>query len=184
MGVLFVGDDWSEDHHDVEVVDGTGRKLAARRLPEGMAGMQRLRADFTNTFRAFADGASRPDPLFEDDDMIDWQSRWQARLGRQPQSLTEAGTLMRSCNPAVIPRNHRVEEALAAAGEEDYQPLQRLLAVLARPYDDTPEQTFYSSPSPPSAAPTPIHHFDQRPMKGGRPMIDRAPTRKAAKVQG
>jgi len=118
-----------------------------------LAGMQRLRADFTNTFRAFADGANRSDPLFEDDDMIRWQSRWQARLGRQPQSLAEAGKLMRSRNPAVIPRNHRVEEALTAAGQEDYQPLQRLLSVLARPYDDTPEQTLYRSPAPPSDQP-------------------------------
>jgi transposase len=36
---LFVGDDWAEDHHDVEVMDGSGKKLAARRLPEGAAGM-------------------------------------------------------------------------------------------------------------------------------------------------
>jgi uncharacterized protein YdiU (UPF0061 family) len=118
-----------------------------------LVGMQRLRADFTNTFRAFADGASRPDPLFEDEDMVRWQSRWQARLGRQPQSLTEAEELMRSRNPAVIPRNHRVEEALAAAGQEDYQPLHRLLSVLARPYDDTPVQTPYRSPAPPSDHP-------------------------------
>ena len=46
-----------------------------------------------------------------------------------------------------------VEEALAAAGQEDYQPLQRLLSVLARPYDDTPEQTPYRSPAPPSDQP-------------------------------
>lgn len=39
---LFVGDDWAEDHHDVEVMDGAGRKLAARRLPEGAAGMTQL----------------------------------------------------------------------------------------------------------------------------------------------
>ncbi|MEJ2520982.1 MAG: YdiU family protein [Desulfuromonadales bacterium] len=122
-------------------------------IEELLAGMQRLRADFTNTFRALADGASKPDPLFEDDDMTRWQARWQARLERQPQSLTEAGQLMRSRNPAVIPRNHRVEEALAAAGQEDYQPLERLLSVLAKPYDDTPEQTFYRSPAPPSDQP-------------------------------
>jgi transposase len=42
VGTLFVGDDWSEDHHDVEIVDDVGNRLAARRLPEGMAGMQRL----------------------------------------------------------------------------------------------------------------------------------------------
>ncbi len=119
-------------------------------IEELLAGMHRLRADFTNTCRALADGANRPDPLFKDDDMVRWQSRWQARLGRQPQSLTAAGTLMRSRNPAVIPRNHRVEEALAAAGQDDYQPLQRLLSVLARPYDDTPEQAPYRSPAPPS----------------------------------
>jgi hypothetical protein len=40
--VLFVGDDWAEDHHDVEVLDGSGRRLTRARLPEGMAGMSRL----------------------------------------------------------------------------------------------------------------------------------------------
>lgn len=40
--MLFVGDDWAEDHHDVEIQDETGRKLAARRLPEGAAGIAAL----------------------------------------------------------------------------------------------------------------------------------------------
>jgi hypothetical protein len=40
--VLFVGDDWAEDHHDVEVQDQTGRRLARARLPEGVAGIARL----------------------------------------------------------------------------------------------------------------------------------------------
>ena len=39
---LFVGDDWAEDHHDVELMDQAGRVLAKRRLPEGVAGMARL----------------------------------------------------------------------------------------------------------------------------------------------
>ena len=39
---LFVGDDWAEDHHDVEVMDEAGKVLARRRLPEGVAGMARL----------------------------------------------------------------------------------------------------------------------------------------------
>ena len=39
---LFVGDDWAEDHHDVELMDAGGRVLAKRRLPEGVAGMARL----------------------------------------------------------------------------------------------------------------------------------------------
>ena len=39
---LFVGDDWAEDHHDVELMDAAGRVLAKKRLPEGVAGMARL----------------------------------------------------------------------------------------------------------------------------------------------
>jgi len=39
---LFVGDDWAEDHHDVELMDARGRVLARARLPEGVAGMTRL----------------------------------------------------------------------------------------------------------------------------------------------
>src|ERR1039457_1586236 len=47
MGVrqlLFVGDDWAEDHHDVEVMDEAGRRLCAAKLPEGIAGISRLHA--------------------------------------------------------------------------------------------------------------------------------------------
>jgi hypothetical protein len=39
---LFAGDDWAEDHHDVELMDAAGRVLARKRLPEGVAGMARL----------------------------------------------------------------------------------------------------------------------------------------------
>jgi transposase len=42
--VLFIGDDWAEDHHDVEVQDATGRKLASARLPEGVEGIAKLHA--------------------------------------------------------------------------------------------------------------------------------------------
>src|SRR6201997_1548923 len=41
---LFVGDDWAEDHHDVEVMDEAGKVLARKRLPEGVAGMAQLHA--------------------------------------------------------------------------------------------------------------------------------------------
>jgi hypothetical protein len=41
---LFAGDDWAEDHHDVELMDAEGRVLARGRLPEGVAGMARLHA--------------------------------------------------------------------------------------------------------------------------------------------
>jgi hypothetical protein len=41
---LFVGDDWAEDHHDVELMDAAGRRLAKARLPEGVASIARLHA--------------------------------------------------------------------------------------------------------------------------------------------
>ena len=40
--MLFVGDDWAEDHHDVEILDGEGRRLVKKRLPEGLAGLSKL----------------------------------------------------------------------------------------------------------------------------------------------
>ena len=42
--MLFVGDDWAEDHHDIEIVDELARRLARRRLPEGLDGVTRLHA--------------------------------------------------------------------------------------------------------------------------------------------
>ena len=42
--MLFVGDDWAEDHHDIEIVDETGRRLVRKRLPEGLAGISQLPA--------------------------------------------------------------------------------------------------------------------------------------------
>ena len=47
--MLFVGDDWAEDHHDVEIVDSDGKRLGRARLPEGMAGMTRLHAMIAST---------------------------------------------------------------------------------------------------------------------------------------
>ena len=72
-----------------------------------------------------------------------WQAKWRARLGRQQAEEVEVMALMRSANPVVIPRNHRVEEALAAAGDGDFTVMHRLLAVLARPFDEGPENEAY-----------------------------------------
>jgi uncharacterized protein YdiU (UPF0061 family) len=58
---------------------------------------------------------------------------------------------MRAANPAVIPRNHQVEAALAAATREnDLIPFEKLLAVLARPFEETPDNVAYRAPAPPS----------------------------------
>ena len=107
--------------------------------------MREQKADFTNTFRALnpAETVSREDRAF-----AEWHSQWQARLKLQPQSAEEVKERMRAHNPAVIPRNHKVEEALAAAVETgDLNVMERLLKVLAKPYEDSEGQAEYRMPS-------------------------------------
>ena len=56
---------------------------------------------------------------------------------------------MRSVNPIVIARNHRVEEALTAASDQgDLEPFERLLDALRRPYDEAPDMAAYAEPAP------------------------------------
>ncbi|WP_345779922.1 protein adenylyltransferase SelO [Horticoccus luteus] len=103
-----------------------------------LAWMHAAKADFTNTFagltveRASAgnDEAGESDGAFRT-----WHERWVARLGRQTLTREAAGALRRASNPAFIPRNHLVEAALGAAVAGDVGPMERLLDVLARPYD-------------------------------------------------
>lgn len=108
--------------------------------------MQQAKADFTNTFHDLGGASSAA--LFPDAAGREWHQRWQSRLSRQPQTAGEVADLMRRHNPAVIPRNHKVEEALAAAVEKnDLSVMHRLLAVLARPDDSLPENSEYRLPS-------------------------------------
>ncbi|WP_337173168.1 YdiU family protein [Paludisphaera sp.] len=104
-------------------------------------------ADWTNTFRELsAEDLPAGDP-YQDPGFRDWHARWLERLGREGRPRAEVADLMRSVNPAVIPRNHRVEEALAAAEErDDLSPLRDLLAALASPYEDRPELARYQQP--------------------------------------
>jgi uncharacterized protein YdiU (UPF0061 family) len=115
-----------------------------------LAWMQLRSADFTNTFRTLstatlADSAAKNDPAFDA-----WHRRLLARRARQPQSLVEAEDLMRRHNPAFIPRNEQVEKALAeATREHDLTRVQRLLEVLAAPYDHTRDLPEFSTPARP-----------------------------------
>ncbi len=114
--------------------------------------MQQHHADYTNTFRVLALETVPDEHLFRDAAFVDWHARWQARLERQSAPGQAARCLMLSHNPAVIPRNHRVEEALAAAVENaDFTKMQRLLSALATPYDDSPLYADYRAPPGPGA---------------------------------
>ena len=116
--------------------------------------MHRHGADFTNTFRDLASGSLPEASVFQAPDFKLWFERWQARLKRQSDSREASRGLMNTHNPAVIPRNHRVEEALAAAVEQaDFSVMEKLLAILSRPFQDPPEEAGYHLPPPPSAQP-------------------------------
>jgi uncharacterized protein YdiU (UPF0061 family) len=106
--------------------------------------MQQYHADYTNTFRALMFDTSEDTDLFRTTEFTQWHELWQARLRRQQEPNTISHQLMRTTNPALIPRNHRVEAALDAAVKEgDYSVMEKLLDVLSRPYDHSSEQADY-----------------------------------------
>ncbi|KFL36906.1 protein adenylyltransferase SelO [Arenimonas donghaensis] len=113
-----------------------------------LAALEAVQADFTLAFRALAVAAG--DPGFEElpalpktPAMDAWLQRWQARCAREPVGVEERIARLRAANPAVIPRNHRVEAALAAAAAGDLAPFEALLAAVRRPFDDAPAQRGY-----------------------------------------
>jgi uncharacterized protein YdiU (UPF0061 family) len=120
--------------------------------------MSRQRADFTNTFRRLCeleiDDPDKDGPvreLFAEPSAFDaWARDWRARLALSPGDEADRRQRMRAVNPAYIPRNHRVQQAIVAATEEgDLEPLERLLTVVSRPYEDHPELREYANPPTP-----------------------------------
>lgn len=108
--------------------------------------MPKYRADYTNTFNALTFDKPEDTVLSGTAEFTQWYEFWQKRLGRQQESESDSHQLMRNSNPALIPRNHRVEEALEAAVErEDYSVMEHLLDALSNPYAHCPEQAEYST---------------------------------------
>ncbi len=80
-----------------------------------------------------------------------WLDRWRERLSRDPQATLQRKAAMRRVNPAFIPRNHRIEQAIQAAVEDDdFSLFEALLRVLAKPYEDQPEFEPYTRPPQPA----------------------------------
>ena len=107
--------------------------------------MQKQKADYTNTFLELTFKQLEDMTLLQGEEFKQWHHKWHERLSRQPQSKAETVELMKNHNPAVIPRNHRVEEALDAAQRGDLTVMERLLAVLANPFAHTKEQAQYAT---------------------------------------
>jgi uncharacterized protein YdiU (UPF0061 family) len=108
--------------------------------------MQKNGSDYTNTFRSLTLNKLSNDDLFDTEAFLNWQKLWQSRLERQKESSSSSYELMRESNPSIIPRNHRVEEAIkAAVKNNDYSIMENLLDVLLKPYVYSKEQEEYST---------------------------------------
>ena len=109
--------------------------------------MHEKKADYTNTFCHLMNLAIKKDKIFEDNNFINWKKKWKERLLKDGNNFKKNLELMRSNNPLVIPRNHKIEEALKAAEYDDLKPIFKILEVLEKPYDEQEELINFQSPS-------------------------------------
>lgn len=111
--------------------------------------METTQADFSNTFRQLSSEVPPSGEHFQAAELQDWHRRWQSHLSHEKQGAGLAYALMRSVNPAVVPRNHRIEEALSAAEHANNLSLvHRLLAMLASIFEIDSNSTLYQDPPP------------------------------------
>ena len=151
-----------EDCYQAYWLDGMREKLGlttteaddlalVTELFEAMNGQD---VDFTLLFRHLIDAVQGnvvpAQDLFDNLEKFDeWHGRWISRLARESISDKKRAENMKAVNPIYIPRNHKVEEALLAAeAESNYEPFERLLAVLARPFEEQEDCEDYAVPAP------------------------------------
>jgi uncharacterized protein YdiU (UPF0061 family) len=109
--------------------------------------MHEKKADYTNTFCHLMNLTPKKDELFEDNDFMNWKKRWKERLLKNNGSPKKCLELMKNNNPLIIPRNHKVEEALDAAEKNDLKPFIHLVKILKDPYTQKDDTLDYQIPS-------------------------------------
>jgi uncharacterized protein YdiU (UPF0061 family) len=110
--------------------------------------MHQNKVDYTNTFCILMNENIKENKIYKDENFLGWKEQWQERLKMYNNSPEKSLKLMSSANPIVIPRNHKVEEALNAANNDDLNPMKNLLKVLEKPYESQKGISEYQSPSP------------------------------------
>jgi len=108
--------------------------------------MHEYSADYTNTFLDLGQKELPAEEFYISEDFSNWHNRWVKRL---QQEGGDSFALMRSVNPAVIPRNHKVEEALQAAERDDLTPFHHLLEAVTNPYESGEYLKPYQTPPNP-----------------------------------
>lgn len=148
-----------EEHFRKAYIEGFARKLGLSQaspddapLIETWLGLlARHHEDFTIGFRALSDTSGLSLALREDEDFKKWHSKWQQRVQEEGISSEELVCRLKKANPAIIPRNHQIERAIAAAyAHADLSIFEDLLRVVQRPFDDPkPEDLVYTlAPKP------------------------------------
>ena len=111
--------------------------------------------DFTSSFRALSaattDHSSVRRLVAEPGGFDSWAARWQSRLATEGRRGADVAAAMDLTNPVYIPRNHLVEQALAAATRGELEHYERLLEIVTAPFEDRPEWAAYAQPAPPDA---------------------------------
>ncbi len=109
--------------------------------------MHNKKIDYTNTFVYLMGDEIQKNKIYEDKDFKFWKSKWNERLETNNNSSEKCLELMKSVNPIVIPRNHKIEEALKAANQNNFDPFNKLLEILINPYKKNKEIIEYQIPS-------------------------------------
>lgn len=118
-----------------------------------LAMMDNYSEDYTNTFIALTFNQIKDTDMFKSIEFDNWYKSWKERIKRQQYSNEEITNLMKEYNPAIIPRNHRVEEAIDAANEGNLDVAINLINAISKPYSHSKEQVVYSKPPKPSKYP-------------------------------
>ena len=114
-----------------------------------LSAMEENEADFTRTFRALCNAAEGHDDdllaCFADPSKLrEWLPKWNERLAEEGRSPADLATEMRGVNPWLIARNHRIEEAIAAANYGDFSFFEKLVEALEKPFEERPEFADYA----------------------------------------
>ncbi len=109
--------------------------------------MHEVKADYTNTFCYLMGEKIELKKYYEDKKFLSWMERWKNRQKLNNNSPEKYLQLMKSVNPQVIPRNHKVEEVIDAANQNDFQPLKKLIDILSKPYLQNQKIIEYQLPS-------------------------------------
>ena len=109
--------------------------------------MEKNKADYTNTF-CFLMGIYDGDKIYKNKSFEDWLDAWKNRSNLNNFDKEKQFELMKKVNPVIIPRNHKVEEALSDAEKNNYKTLNMLLSVIQNPYDPKVDILKFQTPAP------------------------------------